>query len=1083
MTYRIRLLGGVGLEGPSGPPSGRVVQRRQLALLALLACTPRPLTREKAVGLLWPDNPEDRARHLLTDTLYVIRQGLGEGAVVAEAEALRLNREHVDSDVTAFEEAVAAERWREAVDVYGGPFMDGFHLDGGVEFDRWMEGERRRLAQCHWEALERLAEDAQSRGDRDEAVVWWKRRAAEEPTNSRAVVRLMEAMAAAGNVPGALEQARVHELLLAEDLDVPLPREVRDVKERLTEWASSNDPVPPTPPAGPPPEGPAARSGGRTATPSQRPPSLDPELQRAVPLVGRDAELTQLAGHWARVANGSKVLVVAGEAGVGKTRLSEELADRVAREDEAALARARCFPSRGRLALSPVAEWLRSPALRRGIEDLEPAWRAEVGRLVPELGSDDTHASAEPLSDTWQRRRFFEGLARAVLAGGRPTLLILDDLQWCDAETLAWLEVLVHLEPAARILVVATLRSEELHDNAELVACRQALQGAGALEEVELAPLGPEATGELAAALGGRPVDESTSRRLLADTGGFPLFLVESLQEGTPGPSRMDAVLTGRFARLSSGAQHVAGLAAAVGRDFSMELLARAGDMDDEKELLAAVDELWRRWLLEEHSPATYDFAHDLLRNAAYERLTPPQRRRLHRRIAAALEEIHSAEGDAVPAQVADQYERGGDPARAIHHHGLAAEAATRLFAHDAAVEHYERALELLSRLPAGAERNRREIGLLEGLVPSLVALRGYAAPRIGRALERMAELGGRLGEEVTELRAQAALSAHLFVQGRIHEAAELNERVIGRAEEHPEQVGQHSVARVWSLTSLGRPQEGLERADRVHERADATEMSPLGFPLRVMALGWRAKAQWLVGRSGDAATSAAAALRVAEDLDQPFGRAIAEGYAAIAHTLLGDVGRTAELSASLQERCDHHGFAYYAEWGRILEGWATGGTSGEALIRQGLDELHRTHAGRARPFWLSLLAEVLVDLGRTAEASQVLSDARSWAEAHGDRWWLAELWRLDAALDPEGQAEPMLEQALAVAREQGALALELRATTDLAARWSEAGRLEEARDLLEPVRARADGCNATDLAAADGLIPMNGAPHPATEG
>jgi eukaryotic-like serine/threonine-protein kinase len=226
--HRLILFGGIHLEGPSGPPTGRIVQRRQLALLALLARTSHtPLTRERAVGVLWPDCPEDRARARLSDALYVIRQELGEDAVMVVGDGLRLNPDRVWSDVGAFEEAVDAGRWEAAVELYEGPFLEGFHPNGNGGFERWVDAERRSLAERYRRALETLATDAEEAGDPDTAVTWWKRRAAEERTNSRVALRLMQALAESGNVAGALQHARVHEALLDEELQLALPAEVQ----------------------------------------------------------------------------------------------------------------------------------------------------------------------------------------------------------------------------------------------------------------------------------------------------------------------------------------------------------------------------------------------------------------------------------------------------------------------------------------------------------------------------------------------------------------------------------------------------------------------------------------------------------------------------------------------------------------------------------------------------------------------------------------------------------------------------------------------------------------------------------------
>jgi DNA-binding SARP family transcriptional activator len=232
--YRLTTLGGIDLRGPSGPLSGRSTQPRPLALLVLLARHPgSPVTREKAVGLLWPEVPERRARRRLSDALYALRQDLGSEAVRSEGGRLRLEASLLEVDVAAFDEALREGRLREAVEGYEGPFLDGFHLGDAGDFDRWVEEERRGIARRYQDALEALAEAAQEAGEREEAVRWWQRRAEAQPTDSRVAVRLMAALAAAGNIPRALAAARSLERELREELDLPLPEEVREFATAL----------------------------------------------------------------------------------------------------------------------------------------------------------------------------------------------------------------------------------------------------------------------------------------------------------------------------------------------------------------------------------------------------------------------------------------------------------------------------------------------------------------------------------------------------------------------------------------------------------------------------------------------------------------------------------------------------------------------------------------------------------------------------------------------------------------------------------------------------------------------------------
>ena len=1018
---------------------------RALGLLGYLVVhAGAPQLRAHMAGLFWPDSTEAQARTNLRRELHQLRAGLPEAEallVVDDATVTWREQGPYRADVVdvarSLETAEAAASAGDhegflaaaehAVGAYGGPLLPGL-------YDDWVLAERERLHHACVSMLDRLV--AAREGEPAVAADHARRRIALEPLEEAGYTALMRLQAHAGDRAAALRTFHACASMLDRELGVGPGETTIAVYEDLV---------------------------ARRPAPAPR----DQPLRRLAPLVGRDEELAWLAARWQGPTELPRVVVVAGEAGVGKSRIAGELADRLER-DGVRVARARCFAARGGLALGPVAEWLRAPALRAEAAALDGVWRAEVGRLVPELGDVDEQARTTPLADSWQRHRFFDGLGRAVVGEGQPTLLVLDDLQWCDGDTLAWLELLLHLQDRAPVLVLATLRSEELVDHPDLIEWRRRLQARGRLDELELAPLGGDEAAELAAALTGRELDEEARRRLVTNTGGFPLLVVESLREPVEGTPRIDAVLSGRFAHLSPEAEELVGLAAAAGRDVTLELLTEGSELDDEA-VVVAVDELWRRRLLRDHATTSYDFAHDLLREAAYERLTPPRRRLLHRRIAAALERLHAAAPEAVAAQLAHQHARGGQVEQAIHHHRRAAEAATGVFAHDEAVAHGESALALLGELPAGADRDRRELELREHLLPSLVALQSYATPRLGEMLRRLGELAERLGDDTAAIRARAARSAYLFVRGRIHDCEQLTRPLMGLAAEHPDQIGQLSVSRGWSLTSLGRLPEALEHFALLEEQTAVTEVSPLGFPVRVMGLGWRAHALALVGCTRDAVASADAALALAEELDHPFSRAIACSYAALTHRLLGDQQRTVELGTRVREHCERYGFAYYGEWGRIFEGWAAGGDEGESQVRAGLEGLAGQEAGTRRPFWLSLLAEVLIGRDQAERARQVLGEARAWAEESGDRWWLAELWRLEARLASDDEAGPLLDRALAIAAEQGAATLELRAALDRAQRPVEP--VVDILEVLREVRGRIPDPAPADAAAVDALL------------
>ena len=230
----LRLLGTTSIDGSEGHVTGRVVHGRQLALLALLALARgRVLSRDKLVALLWPDAEPDRARPHLSNALYILRGALGEDVVRAAGDGLLLNSDVITSDVTAFEDHMAAQRLDQAVRLYRGPLLDGFHLPGSNEFEDWRDAERLSLAALYASALESLAADQDARGDFGAAAEWWRRRAAHDPCNSRVALRLMSALDAAGDRAAAIQHARTHARLLREEFDAEPDIEVAALAERL----------------------------------------------------------------------------------------------------------------------------------------------------------------------------------------------------------------------------------------------------------------------------------------------------------------------------------------------------------------------------------------------------------------------------------------------------------------------------------------------------------------------------------------------------------------------------------------------------------------------------------------------------------------------------------------------------------------------------------------------------------------------------------------------------------------------------------------------------------------------------------
>ncbi len=256
-----------------------------------------------------------------------------------------------------------------------------------------------------------------------------------------------------------------------------------------------------------------------------------------------------LTGTWQTVTGGRRgVVLVAGGAGVGKTRLVSEVAE-LARRQGAVVVSTQCFAAPGRLALAPVADWLRDPAVRAAAATLDSAWRAEVARLLPDQGIPGRDPRPDTMADAWQRHRFYEGLARALIAVDRPLLLILDNVQWCDQETLDFVTFCLGLaSDETRLLVAGTVRDDHRRADHELAAWAVRMRAAGLLTEVSLSPLAAADAAVLAEAITGRPLAAPEAATLYATTGGFPLYIIEAAR-GDAGASLGGRRAAGRAVR------------------------------------------------------------------------------------------------------------------------------------------------------------------------------------------------------------------------------------------------------------------------------------------------------------------------------------------------------------------------------------------------------------------------------------------------------------------------------------------------------------------------------------------------------
>ena len=993
---------------------------RAIALVAFLAAhAGAPQSRQRIAGTFWPESTDAQALTNLRRELHHLRQILGRerSLVVTSRDLCWCDTDSCHVDLRVFTTARSAALAADAVGddagvlVHGATAVDCYKGDllPGV-YDEWLLEMRSGLDRECADLCDLLAAARARTGDMVGAVQAARRRIQLQPLEETGYRALMLLQADLGDRAGAVSTYHHCASVLERELGVPPASVTRQAFQRLiTDGAPGGASLPAVEPA--------PRSGVAAAR-----------------LVGRSQELALLGQLWRSAAAGTPGLVVIrGGAGVGKSRVASEIAA-IAGLGGAVVVSSQCFGASGRLALAPVADWLRHPVVLAASPALDAAWRGEVGRLVPAGGRG---AGSAAMVDAWQRHRFFEGLARALMAVGRPMLLVLDNMQWCDQETLAFITFFLSLAVDTPVLVVGTRRDDAADDDPEIAAWTVRMRAAGLLTELSLSPLDAAGTARLAEAISGRPPPAAEADLLHAATGGFPLYIVEAMRGradagGSPLPAGdLTAMLRKRLEQASASAREVAGLAAAVGRDFTLDLLTEASDLDAGA-VVGAVDELWRRRIMREYRDG-YDFSHDLLRETAYTLISPPKRWLLHRRVAQALELLHPDDADAVSAQLAEQCARGGRLARAARYYRPAADIAAARFAHAEAIRLHSEALSIVRSLPESRDRDRQELEVLEAIAAPLNARYGYSSPRLQEVLERSIALSESLGRKDSTLAGLVALWTTEFVRGRAVEAYQTAKRALALVDPSSGSSGPAHFAVGGSAVTLGKPAEAIRHLELAVRLTNGAPLST-GTRADVHGGAFAAHAYWLLGQDDEARSSCDGSIGLARAAGDPYSLAVALAYSGITHQMRGNLPSLRSAVAELRELCERHGFAYYREWALILDGWSRPGASGIDLTQAGIGHLKLEGAFARMPYWLSLLAGLLERDSREDAARATLDAALAAGRSYDDLWWLPEVMRMRAAHDDAAAAGSRLRSAAQMASAQGSVALLRRCEGDLTA-------------------------------------------------
>jgi class 3 adenylate cyclase/predicted ATPase len=843
------------------------------------------------------------------------------------------------------------------------------------------------------------------------------------------------------------------------------------------------------------------------------------EPARAPFLVGRDEEVGLLRRRWEQSKAGlGQVVLLSGEAGIGKSALMQALRVHVGREGCARLT-FRCSPYHTNSALYPVLahlqrrlRWERDEAPEARLARLEQvldASRQPLVEVVPLLAAllavplPEGRYAALTLTPQQQRQQTLDTLTAWLLAEAepQPVLAVYEDLHWADPSTLELLGALLEQAPTVPMLTVLTFRPEFVPP----------WPSRSHLTPITLNRLEhPQVEALITHLTGGKALPAEVVAHIVARTDGVPLFveeftkmLLESglLQEDAQHyaltgplsavtiPTTLQDSLMARLDRLGA-ARDVAQLGAVVGREFAYDVLQAIAPLDAAT-LQARLAQLVEAELLYQRGRpprARYVFKHALIQEAAYQSMLKSTRQRVHRQVAQALEAESAETMETQPELVAQHYTTAGCHEQAVHYWQRAGQQASDRSANLEAVSHLTTGIELLTTLPETPERTQQALTLHIALGAALEITKGFAAPEVEHAYTQAHALCQQVGETSELVPVLCGLWRFYLVRLQLHTARELGETLL-RLAQHTDDPALSVIAHYalgvtwWHLGALPTArqhlEEGIARYTPDQRRALVLRM---GFDLGVACRDYVAATLWLLGYPDQALAHIHDALALAHELSHPFSLAFARCLAACVLQFCRDVPAVHEQAEAAVALATEQGFPFWASEGTILRGWTLAiqgqGEEGLAQVRQGIAAWRATGAALAVPHFCTLLAEVSAHLGHTADGLQALAEAHTLVEQHDERYWEAEVCRLRGVLllrqpgASQAEAEAWVQRALDVARRQEAKSLELRAAMSLSRLWQQQGKRDAARELLVPVYDWfTEGFDTADLQEAKALL------------
>lgn len=857
----------------------------------------------------------------------------------------------------------------------------------------------------------------------------------------------------------------------------------------------------------------AIPGNGEFATVVSRSPATGLSRQRRT--VGREKELFEMRAFLSRAAAGNGFLLcVAGEPGIGKTTLVEEfLNESEASGQSCLIARGRCSERlAGTEAYLPWLEALDS--LLRNAEKqargetavfgeestvltmrrLAPTWYAEVAPLQSNESSLERLREERASSQERMKREF--GSLLETLSERRPIVLFFDDLHWADASTIDLLAYVTSKFEKMRVLIVATYRPTDMQlAGHSFLKIKPDLQSRGVCREIALDFLSLEEVEKyLALEFPENRFPDELPALIHAKTEGNPLFMADlvhylrdrgvianesgrwELAQPLPDlerdlPESVRGMVQRKIGQLSEEDRRLLVAASVQGYEFDSTLVAQAlgldpADVEERLELLERVYALVRL-VTEREFPGhilsvRYRFVHVLYQNALYTSLRPTRRAQLSAAVAAALLALYKEQSSSVASELAFLYETARDWSRASEYYLTAARNAMTVFANQEAAALAERGLASLRLLPDTEERAKQELKLQMALGPSLMTIRGFAAPQVEQAFTRASELSTRLDARGQLFNARFNLAIAYVVKAEYERSFTEAEQCLRLGEElrNPSMLMQSHWVTGLSQCYLGRLEAAANHFKQtvlIHDSEGFN--SPVSLYGAVLSRAHLARILLYLGYPDQAAGLINEAIVQAEGRGHPIGLVNTFSLAAQIEILHRNSTRVEELADKIAWHSAEHGLPYYASTATMMRGWARTmrgePETGVALLREGLAAHLATGTRQQQSYFLALLAEALDKAGRKDEVPGVLDEAMTFTRQSGERYYEAELLRLRAELlfkagiASPSEAAACLEQAISVSRAQSARSFELRAAITKCRLWQEQGKRDEARSTL----------------------------------